>query len=213
MSLRLITSDCPLWRAGERELPFPLPYWAFAWPGGWGISRYLLENPEVVAGKTVVDFASGSGLQSIAAMLAGAAHVEATDIDPYAVAATVLNCRDNGFAGRVRAHSENIIGKDVDADVLLAGDVCYEEPLATEVFAWLEKLAGNGTTVLLGDPGRWALPRMDGSGVSCGPDPDVDATVLAEVAGYELPKTLQDDNIGFQRTHVWRVLSACAGAT
>jgi len=204
VTLRLITPECTLWTAGERELPCPLPYWAFAWPGGWGISRYLLDNPEVVQGKRVVDFASGSGMQGIAAALAGAAEVHAVEVDPFAVVATRINARDNGVSSQVRATQANIIGQPAYADVLIAGDVCYEEPLASEVLAWLRKVAGQGTTVLLGDPGRWGLPQHMISGPQGG-HMGSQTQILDELSTYSLPRSLQDENFGFQQSHVWCV--------
>lgn len=158
-------------------------------------------------GKKVVDFASGSGIQAIAAVQSGAVEVLAVDIDGYAVAATAINAIDNGVEAQITASAENIIGKKIDADVLLAGDVCYEEPLATEVFHWLRATAANGTTVLLGDPGRWALPpgvKASASSATAGADSDEVARVV-EVANLELPRSLQDENHGFQRAFVWRV--------
>ena len=189
-----------------------MPFWGFAWPGGWGISRYLLDNPEVVKDRTVVDFACGSGVQSIAAVLAGASRAEAVDIDRWAVSATEMNAELNGVADQIIVSDANIVGHEVDADVLVAGDVCYEEPLASEVYRWLGHVAATGTTVLLGDPGRWALPRRsDTTRLTHNSGPDVDQAYMQEVASYDLPRALQDDNIGFQRTHVWRVRGGMRG--
>ncbi|MGH6618305.1 MAG: class I SAM-dependent methyltransferase [Alphaproteobacteria bacterium] len=158
--LHLATEIVPIWRATEEELAelgVPPPYWAFAWAGGQAVARYILDNPETVAGRTVLDFASGSGLAAIAAAIAGAEKVIATDIDPYASAAIALNAALNGVS--VDVATGDMIGNRGPWDVVLAGDICYERPLADRVTAWLRSLAADGVTVLLGDPGRTYLPK------------------------------------------------------
>jgi predicted nicotinamide N-methyase len=135
----------------------PLPFWAFAWSGGLGIARYLTDHPDEVAGKAVVDVGSGSGLCGIVAARLGAASVLSIDVDPLAAAAVELNARANrvrvGFSGR------DVLDKPPPrCDVLLAGDVSYEGPMAERMTAWLRAAAGGGTRVLLGDPGRAYLP-------------------------------------------------------
>jgi predicted nicotinamide N-methyase len=135
----------------------PLPYWAFAWSGGLGISRYLLDHPDEVAGQAVVDVGTGSGLCAIVAARLDAASVQAADIDPFAAAAVDLNARANrvrvGFSGR-----DLLDRPPPPCDVLLAGDVSYEGPMAERMTAWLRSAASNGTRVLIGDPGRAYLP-------------------------------------------------------
>ena len=135
----------------------PLPYWAFAWSGGLGIARYLLDHPEEVDARTVVDVGTGSGLCAIVAARLGAASVLAIDVDPFAAAAVELNGRANrvriGFSGR-----DPLDGSPLDCDVLLAGDVSYEGPMAERMTAWLRAAAERGTHVLIGDPGRAYLP-------------------------------------------------------
>jgi predicted nicotinamide N-methyase len=160
ITLHLASEIVPIWQATEAELAdmgLPPPYWAFAWAGGQALARYVLDNPDVVAGKTVLDFASGSGLVAIAAMKAGAAHAIAADIDPYAEAAARLNADLNGVA--VEPTTRDLIGTDGPWDVVLAGDICYEQPLAARVAAWLRGLSDAGHTVLMGDPGRTYLPK------------------------------------------------------
>lgn len=137
----------------------PLPYWAFPWSGGLAVARYLLEHPGEVAGRSVLDLATGSGLCAIVAMRLGARSARGVDIDPLAAAAADLNARENG----VRV---DVIRRDVlddppppSVEVVLAGDVCYEETMATRVVDWLRHAAGQGSRVLLGDPGRTYLPR------------------------------------------------------
>ncbi len=162
VKLYLASEVVPLWEATEEELAeqgLPPPFWAFAWAGGQALARYLLDHPEVVRGKRVLDFAAGSGLQGIAAKLAGAESVEAVEIDAFAGAACRLNAAANGVEITVR--EEDIVGTaNPGWDVVLAGDVCYERPAAERIVAWLRGLAGGGCLVLMGDPGRTYLPRQ-----------------------------------------------------
>ena len=149
-----------LWRRTEEELGeigLAPPFWAFAWAGGQALARYILDHPESVRGKRVLDFASGSGLVAIAAMKAGAAEAAACDIDAFAVAAIALNAGANGVA--VAPVREDLVGQDGGWDAVLAGDICYERDLAARVTGWLMSLSARGATVLIGDPGRSYLPR------------------------------------------------------
>lgn len=135
----------------------PLPYWAFAWAGGLAVARYLVDHPEEVAGKRVVDIASGSGLCAIVALRSGAASAHAVDIDPLSEAAVALNARANGV--RVGFSGEDPFDSPPPpADVILAGDICYEETMASRMLDWLGRAASQGTRVLIGDPGRRYLP-------------------------------------------------------
>jgi len=149
-----------LWHLTEAALDradMPPPFWAFAWAGGQGLARYVLDHPDVVKGRRVLDFASGSGLVAIAAAKAGAAHVEAIDIDPFAVAAISLNAAANGADISVR--QADIIGSaGGDFDVLLAGDVFYDPGFAARLLPWLAALATRGVTVIAGDPDRTYRP-------------------------------------------------------
>ncbi|GAB4364990.1 MAG: methyltransferase [Kiloniellaceae bacterium] len=160
--LHLASEVVPLWEATEAELAeqgLPPPFWAFAWAGGQALARYLLDHPEVVRGRRVLDFAAGSGLQGIAARLAGAASVEAVDIDAFACAACRLNAAANAVEITVR--EADIVGTpNAGWDVVLAGDVCYEGPAAARITAWLRSLATDSCLVLMGDPGRTYLPRQ-----------------------------------------------------
>jgi len=142
--------------------PLPPPYWASAWAGGQALARYVLDHPELVAGRTVLDVASGSGLVAIAAALAGAAAVTANDLDAYALAAVALNARANGVAVDV-SHTDLLDGDGAGADVVLAGDVFYDDPMARRMLSFLERAAARGAEVLVGDPGRSHLPtdRLD----------------------------------------------------
>jgi len=134
------------------------PFWATAWPGGQALARYVLDRPLTVAGRRVLDVASGSGLVAIAAGLAGAAAVTANDIDPYALSAIALNARANGVAV-TPCPGDLLDGDGGDADVVLAGDVFYSESLATRMGPFLHRAANRGAQVLVGDPGRGHLPR------------------------------------------------------
>lgn len=149
-----------LWHLTEATLgaaDLPPPFWAFAWAGGQGLARYVLDHPEIVRGKRVLDFASGSGLVAIAAAMAGAAHVEAVDIDPFAVAAISLNAAANGVV--VAACRADRIGEDLaGVDVLLAGDVFYDRGFAAALLPWLQQVAARGATVIAGDPDRVYAP-------------------------------------------------------
>ena len=155
--LHLATEVMPLWRKSEEELEamgVPPPYWAFAWAGGQALARYILDNKNVVAGKSVLDFGSGSGLVGIAAVKAGARSVWSADIDKYAVAAIALNAQANGVT--ITATTDDLIGGDGDWDVILIGDMCYERPLAEKLLQWLRD---SGASALLGDPGRSYFPK------------------------------------------------------
>jgi predicted nicotinamide N-methyase len=135
---------------GLTELP--PPYWAFAWPGGQALARYLLDRPDDIAGKHVLDFGAGSGLVAIAAMKAGAASAQAADIDALARASIALNAAANAVA--VEAIADDIIGADARWGAVLVGDMCYERALAERLVPWLRSLARASVLVLIGDPGR-----------------------------------------------------------
>jgi predicted nicotinamide N-methyase len=160
IKLHLATEVVPLWRLTEEELAekgVPPPYWAFAWAGGQALARYVLDHPGVVAGKSVLDFGSGSGLVAIAAARAGAERVTAADIDKFAHAAIRLNAAAN--AAIVSATMSDMIGSDGNWRVILVGDMCYERPLAERLLEWLIDRSAHGATVLLGDPGRSYFPK------------------------------------------------------
>jgi len=160
ITLRLATEITPLWQASETFLELnnvPPPYWAFPWVGGQALTRYLLDHPELVRGKTMLDFAAGSGMTAIGAAKAGAVSVEAAEIDTMAAAAILLNAVDNGV--RVAVRMDDVMAlPDCPWDVVVAGDVCYEKPMAEKVFAWLRRCAASGADVFMADPGRAYLP-------------------------------------------------------
>ena len=191
ISLHVADEATELWQKTEEELGeigLPPPFWAFAWAGGQALARYILDHPETVRGRRVLDFASGSGLVAIAAMKAGAADVTACDIDSFAVAAMDLNAKANGVS--ISPLQADIVGQDQGWDTVLAGDICYQRDLADRVIAWLFGLSRRGATVLIGDPGRSYLPKDR----------------LENLAAYEVPvtRTLEDSDI--KRSSVWRFL-------
>ncbi len=160
LRLHLAVEVMPLWRKTEEELEamgVPPPYWAFAWAGGQALARYILDHPAEVAGRTVLDFGSGSGIVALAAAKSGARAVTAADIDRYAQAAIALNARANDV--HVTVEPDDVIGAPGDWQTILCGDMCYERPLAERLLAWLKERAATGTRVLLGDPGRSYFPK------------------------------------------------------
>ncbi len=186
--LHLASEVVPLWQATEADLErqgLPPPYWAFAWPGGQALARHLLDHPELVRGARVLDFAAGSGIGAIAAAKAGAASVAAAEIDRFAIAAIHMNSPLNGV--EVATIESDIVGEQGPWDVILAGDVCYERPMAERVSRWLADMARRGVRVLMGDPGRNYLP---GSG-------------LTEIARYSVPTSLDLEDRTMRETIVW----------
>ena len=160
IKLHLATEVVPLWRKTEEELAeqgVPPPYWAFAWAGGQALARYVLDNPENVAGKMVLDFGAGSGLVALAAARSGAAHVMAADIDAFSQAAIHLNAQSNDLD--VECTGEDVIGTPGNWQIILVGDMCYERPLAERLTAWLAERIAQGVAVLVGDPGRSYFPK------------------------------------------------------
>ena len=160
--VRLYTADdvTVLWHLAGTELGLadpPLPFWGFPWAGGLAVARYLLENPSVVAGRHVLDIASGSGLCGIVAARLGAESVHAADVDPLAQAAATLNARANDvkLAFSLRDPLELPLP---DVDVILAGDVFYEETMAQRVMEWVRPAHAAGVHVLFGSPARRYLP-------------------------------------------------------
>jgi predicted nicotinamide N-methyase len=159
ITLHLASEITPIWRASEDWLAarnVDPPYWAFAWPGGQALARYILDHPSCVAGKHVLDFAAGGGIAAIAAARAGAVSVQAADIDPLAVAAMVLNAEANDVS--MVTLVDDVVGTNCCWDLILCGDVCYEAPMTGHILPWLRAMAGS-TTVWLADPGRAYLPR------------------------------------------------------
>ena len=189
LRLHLADDAHALWHSTEEELAamgLPPPFWAFAWAGGQGLARYILDNRAEVAGRRIVDFASGSGLVAIAAMKAGAAHATAVDIDPFAEAAIGLNSRLNDVA--VQSLSRQIVGTSLETDCLLAGDVFYDKGFAEAIIPWFDTLLRQDVDVLVGDPGRAYLPRDR----------------LRHLATYRVPVTRALEDAEVKRVDIYR---------
>lgn len=169
--------------AGEQ----PPPFWAFAWAGGQALARYVLDAPDVVGGRDVLDLATGSGLVAIAAARAGARTVTANDIDPLALAAAGANAAANGV--RLRLIEGDLLQTDDRYGVVLAGDVCYSRDMSGRMLGFLRRAAAAGALVLIGDPGRAYLP----------------AEGLTAAAAYDVPVAEELESVPFRRTTVWRV--------
>ncbi|GGO10612.1 50S ribosomal protein L11 methyltransferase [Microbispora rosea subsp. aerata] len=157
-----------LWERAGR-----LPFWACPWAGGQALARHVLDHPEIVRGRTVLDLATGSGLVAVAAALAGAAEVVANDVDPYALAAVRLNARANRV--KVRVRGGDLLDGTPSERVVLAGDVYYEEPLARRVTPFLSRARGD---VLIGAPDRACSYLPDG--------------VFEPVSVHRVPAALED---------------------
>lgn len=192
VSLLLAHEALPLWQKTEEELGelgLPPPFWAFAWAGGQALARYILDHPQCVANKSVLDFASGSGLVAIAAKYAGAGHVVASDIDPFAATAARLNAQAMQVA--IDISSESLLDTPPPpVDVIVAGDIFYERPLAEQALGWLQEARRNGTDILIGDPGRSYLPRGQ----------------LIRLMDYSVPVTRELEDTEIKHTTVWRLL-------
>jgi len=192
IALHLATAMTPIWQATEEELArgaVPPPFWAFAWAGGQALARYLLDNPEVVAGREVLDIGSGSGIVAIAAARSGAARVVAAEIDPFAAAAIKINAGLNGVA--VAVDTRDLLDRGPAGwGVALAGDICYEEPMSSRAMSLLRRIAARDRLALLGDPGRAYLPRSG----------------LVELARYDVPTTRELEDREAREGVVWQVL-------
>jgi predicted nicotinamide N-methyase len=178
ISLRTAAEPFGLWGRTERDAP---PFWAFPWAGGQGLARYVLDHRETVAGRRVLDVASGSGLVAIAAARAGARAVLATDIDEHALAVIALNAAVNG-ARQVTPHRLDLAAAaHGDAEVILAADVFYQRDLAAVALAFLKAARQAGATVLVADPARAFVPRAE----------------LTPVTTYEIPvlQVLEDTQV------------------
>lgn len=191
IALYQATEITPIWHATEsflEELGLEPPFWAFAWAGGQALARHLLDNPDLIRGKRVLDFAAGSGLAGIAAAMAGAARVEAVEIDAYAGAAIRLNAALNGVTLEISL--ADIVGDPNPGwEVVLAGDVCYERAMAGRVFPWLRRLAATGAVVLMGDPKRTYLPKEG----------------LTRIARYAVETTRAIEDTDVRNAVVWRI--------
>lgn len=191
LPIRLYTADelTPIWEATEKDLAeanVAPPFWAFPWAGGQALARYVLDNPDTVRGKRVLDLASGSGLVAIAAAVAGAAEIVANDIDPMCEAAVALNAELNGV--NITYLAGNLLdGAPPAYDVILAADVFYEQTPAKLFRAMLERCHVNGSTILAGDPGRTYFPR----------------DAFKQVAEYAVETTTEIENHPVKSARVW----------
>lgn len=188
IELYLADEITPIWRMTEEalgQIGVAPPFWAFAWAGGQGVARYVLDHPDEVAGRTVLDLAAGSGLVAIAAMKAGAASALAADIDAFCEAAVSLNTGVNGVA--VAFTARDLLREAPPVEVILAGDIAYEKPMADLMFPWLMAAHRSGVRVLVGDPGRSYFPRVG----------------LVRLAEYEVPTTRELEDMDVKRTGVW----------
>ncbi|MGJ3232822.1 MAG: class I SAM-dependent methyltransferase [Oceanicaulis sp.] len=182
-----------VWEQSEEalgEAGLAPPFWAFAWGGGQALARYVMDHPQSVAGKSVLDFACGCGIAGIAAAKAGAHEVLTSEIDPFAVEAARRNAALNGVS--LSAVHADLVGEDRGWDVVLAGDVFYEAGAGACIADWLETLAKRGAAVLIGDPGRHFLPRAR----------------LEAIARFDTPasRALEDRDVALAR--VWRFRAA-----
>lgn len=194
VSIFVADEAVPLWHQTEEELGavgLPPPFWAFAWAGGQALARYMLDRPESVRGKRVLDLATGSGLVSIAAMKAGAASADAADIDHFALAAAQLNARQNDVMISTLVEDLLVTATHTSWDTILAGDIFYERDTADAAYAFLSRHAASGTLILIGDPGRSYLPKER----------------LVSLAEYSVPVTRELEDMEIKRTSVWTLTS------
>jgi predicted nicotinamide N-methyase len=186
------------WTALQTELDdgtLPPPFWAFAWVGGQALARHVLDHPELVRGRRVLDLASGSGVCALAAALAGAVDVTAVDIDPLATTAIALNAAANHLVVRVVCR-DPLDDAPPEVDVVLAGDVFYDAAMAPRVLAWLRRARDAGAHVVVGDPGRHYVPRA----------------ALMDVAHYDVPTTRELEGSELKRVRVYHLAAGCAPA-
>lgn len=191
IELHLAEESLPIWRRTEEEfeqINLPPPYWAFAWAGGQALARYVLDSAHLLAGRSVIDLGSGSGLTAIAAAKAGARSVLASDIDSLAIAAIHLNAAANSV--HIDTTTSDLLASTLPAaDVVLVGDLFYERVLADRVLVAIEDAAARGALILIGDPQRSYFPRDR----------------FRRLAEYSVPVTRELEDAEIKRTAVWRV--------
>ncbi len=184
--LHLAHEAIPIWQKTEDELGemgLPPPFWAFAWAGGQALARYILDNPETVKNKAVLDLASGSGLVGIAAMKAGAKSVLAADVDDFSIAAIGLNAKSN--ACMITTTLEDLLDSPAKHfDVILVGDMFYEKTLAERCLVFLKSSQAD---ILIGDPSRSYLPQNQ----------------LRKIATYSVPVSRDLEDAEIKQTSVW----------
>ncbi|KAI5945596.1 electron transfer flavoprotein beta subunit lysine methyltransferase isoform X1 [Manis javanica] len=192
IQLRLLTPRCKFWWERADRWPHGDPYWAIYWPGGQALSRYFLDNPDIVRGKSVLDLGSGCGATAIAAKMSGASEILANDIDPIAGMAITLNCELNQL-NPFPILTKNILDLEQDRwDLVVLGDMFYDERLADSLHQWLKNcFRAHRTRVLIGDPGR---PQFSGHSIR---------HQLHKVVEYSLPETTRQENNGLTTSTVW----------
>jgi predicted nicotinamide N-methyase len=191
IALHLATEITPIWQATEDWLAqrnIAPPFWAFAWPGSQALARYVLDSPTRVAGRRVLDFAAGGGLAAIACAMAGAASVEAAEIDPMALAAITANAALNQVA---IAQAGDVVGRDSAWDLIMCGDVCYEAPMTAHILPWLRVMARTAE-VWIADPGRAYLPK----------------TGMVEFARYVVPTSTELEDRPTREVGLYRLAPA-----
>lgn len=169
IGLRLLDEAGPWAKAGVSLFAEdgPRPYWAFAWGSGQALARYLLDHPEVVAGRRVYDFGTGSGIVAIAAAKAGAAHVTASEIDPAAAYAAGQNAAENGVTITTTLDAPGP-GTLAGIDLFLAADTFFHWPDNAALLPEPDPEPdpqhrsagdGRGMRVLIANPPRRAFAR------------------------------------------------------
>lgn len=193
LKLHLITEKCRLFHSTSDQLsshPFVDPFWGFYWPGGQAITRYILDHPNFVINKNVVDFGSGCGASTIAAKLCGSRRCVANDIDEVSAIAAQMNAKLNNV--KIETETRNLIHHQeaFKFDIILFGDVFYDEDFASLLLPWIEVLIKSDKKCIIGDPGRHALSSK---------------LELKKLASYELPPNVCIENSGFTITNVFKV--------
>lgn len=196
IALHLATEITPIWQASEawlQQANVEPPFWAFAWPGGQALARHVLDHPETVRGRRVLDFAAGCGIAAIACVMAGAAKAEAAEIDAMAIAATLANARANNV--KVQILAEDIVGQSCRWDLILCGDVCYEAPMTRHIMPWLRRMATT-CEVWVADPGRAYLPTEG----------------MAPLGDYAVPTSLELEDRTLRITQLYRMAGTTQAA-
>jgi predicted nicotinamide N-methyase len=192
IALHLATEITPIWQASEawlRQANVEPPFWAFAWPGGQALARQVLDHPEAVHGRRILDFAAGCGIAAIACAMAGALASEAAEIDAMAVAAILANACANQVAISVLA--EDVVGQPCRWDLILCGDVCYEAPMTRHIMPWLRHMAMT-CEVWVADPGRAYLPLNE----------------LTPLGEYDVATSLELEDRVLRTTRLYRLRGA-----
>lgn len=192
IQLRLLTPRCKFWWEKADRWPHREPYWAVYWPGGQALSRYILDNPDVVRGKSILDLGSGCGATAIAAKMSGASRILANDIDPVAGVAITLNCELNQL-DPVPILTQDILNLERGRwDLIVLGDMFYDADLADRLHQWLKDCCWtHRTRVLIGDPGR---PQFSVHSIQ---------HQLHKVVDYPLTESTRQDNNGLTTSSVW----------